>query len=111
MAGYVVTTGATATCTHGGTVTITTTSSRVKINGQPVATAPDQFVVAGCPFTVPPGVPQPCVQIRWVQPAARVFVEGKPVVLQNSQGLCVAANQAVQGPPQVTRTQIRVKGT
>ena len=111
MAGMIVTTGGTLMCTHGGQVTVTASSGRVKIDGQPVAKATDQFVVAGCPFTVPPGVPQPCVKIRWVKPASKVLVEGTPVVLQSSQGVCVAGNQAVQGTPQVVRTQVRVKGT
>lgn len=109
MSGYLMHTGATLTCTHAAPVTVSTTSARVRVSGQPVATASDSFTVTGCPFNVS-GAAQPCVKINWIRPAARVFIDGKPAVLQTSTGVCVAANQAVQGPPQVITTQPRVKG-
>jgi hypothetical protein len=67
------------------------------------------FTVTGCPFNIS-GAPQPCVKINWLKPAARVLIEGKPAVLQTSTGVCVAGNQAVQGPPQVVTAQPRVRG-
>jgi uncharacterized Zn-binding protein involved in type VI secretion len=96
-------------CTHSAPVSVTTASARVKVSGQPVATASDNFTVTGCPFFVA-SVAQPCVKINWLRPAARVFIDGKPAVVQTSTGVCVAANQAVQGPPQVIMTQTRVRG-
>jgi hypothetical protein len=77
----------------------------------PVATLADTYLVAGCAFTVPPGKPQPCVQVRWLVPAARVMAGGQPVILQSSAGLCLSADQIPGGPPTVAVTQVRVVAT
>jgi hypothetical protein len=44
-------------------------------------------------------------------PATRVFVNGQPVILQTSTGLCQSAEQIPQGPPTIVATQPRVIGT
>ena len=106
MSGPIVHVGAAITCTHGGAVTVVPGCPRVLVSGMPVATMVDQFMVAGCVFTLPP--PHPCVQIRWLTPAARVFANGAPVITQGSVGLGVAADQAPQGPPVVASVQPRV---
>ena len=62
----------------------------------------DLTTVAGCPFQVPVGAgtkPQPCVKVQWPVPATRVKVDGQPVLLQTSTGLCQSAEQIPQGPP------------
>jgi hypothetical protein len=97
-------------CPHGGQVSIVSTNTRVLVARQPVATQSDTFTVAACAFTVPPGKPQPCVMVKWLVPATRIMVGGKPAVLQNSVGLCQSAEQIPQGPPNIVMTQIRVKG-
>lgn len=105
--------GAVAQCPHGGTVSIQSGNTRVKVGGQAVALVNDTFTVSGCPFQVPAGPttkPQPCVTLRWVRPAARVKVNGQPVILKTSSGICQSAEQIPQGPPTVTTTQMRVKG-
>ena len=56
-------------------------------------------------------VPHPCVRVQWLVPALRVKVNLAPVILQTSVGLCLAADQAPQGPPMVSATQPRVIGT
>jgi hypothetical protein len=103
--------GASAICPHGGQVSVVPTNVRVFAGGQPVAVLADQFLVAGCAFTVPPGKPQPCVKVQWLVPAARVLVGGQPAILQSSSGLCQSAEQIPQGPPTVLVTQIRASGT
>lgn len=103
--------GATAMCPHAGQVQVISSNTRVMVNGMPVATLGDTYVVAGCPFTVPPGKPQPCIKVQWLVPATRVFVNGQPAILQTSTGLCQSAEQIPQGPPVVTATQPRVIGT
>jgi hypothetical protein len=90
---------------------VITTNSRVLVSGQPVATLADQFLIAGCAFTIPTGKPQPCVRIQWLTPATRVFVNGQPVILQSSTGLCQSPEQIPQGAPIVVTTQPRVIGT
>jgi hypothetical protein len=90
---------------------VSSTNTRVKVGGQPVAVMADQFTVAGCSFTVPPNKPQPCAKVQWLVPAARVRVGGSPVILATSTGLCQSADQIPAGPPNVIVTQLRVKGT
>ena len=110
MAGLIVTVGATALCPHAGSVSIVSTNTRVLLGGQPAATSADSFLIAGCAFTVGPKA-QPCVKVQWLVPAVRVKVNGQPVILQNSTGLCLSAEQIPQGAPNVVVTQPRVTAT
>ena len=111
MPGFLVHVNAQAICPHGGQVSVVSSNVRVTASGQPVATLSDTFLIAGCAFTVPPGKPQPCVKVQWLTPAVRVLVGGQPAILQSSSGLCLSPEQAPQGPPSVTTTQLRVRGT
>lgn len=113
MPGLIYHVGAQAMCPHGGQITASA-SSRVLVNGQPVATVPDPGVVAGCPFQIPTPVgskPQPCVRVQWVVGATRVTANGKPVLIQTSTGLCLSVEQIPQGPPSIVTTQARVTAT
>jgi len=101
---------ATVLCTHGGSVQIQTTNTRVKAGGAYVTTMNDIFMVSGCPFTLPPPKPQPCLKIQWLVPATRVRINGTPVLLNTSTGLCQSAEQVPQGAPNVVVTQLRVQG-
>lgn len=111
MPGPVVHLGASIICPHAGPANVITSNSRVLVSGQPVATLADQFIIAGCAFTLPGGKPQPCVKIQWLTPATRVLVNGQPVILQTSTGLCLSAEQIPQGAPIVVATQPRVVAT
>src|SRR3954451_5369387 len=98
-------------CPHGGQVTAIPSSPRVTVGGQPVTTVADQYVLAGCPSAILPAPgPHPCIKVQWLLPATRVTVSGQPVILQSSSGLCLAPDQAPQGPPTVTVTQVRASG-
>lgn len=108
MSGPIVHVGAGITCTHGGMVSIAPGSPRVMVSGQPVATMTDNFLVAGCAFTLPSGTPHPCMRVQWMTPAARVQVMGQPVITQASMGMGLAADSAPQGPPIVGGVQPRV---
>jgi len=100
---------------HAAPATIIPTQPRVLVSGQPVATMSSQIVVAGCPFTVPPGKPQPCVLVKWLMPTARVLVMGQPAMVLPSPGpgpgLCLSPEQIPQGPPIVSAVQPRVLAT
>lgn len=104
---------ASVNCLHQGRVTIISSNTRVKVSGEAVATVNDTYTVTAgtCIFTTPAGTPHPCVKVQWIRPASRVFVNGQPVVLKDSTGICLAADQAPQGAPNVAVTQMRVKGT
>ena len=94
-------------CPHGGTVKAISANTRGRASGDYVLRATDTFVITGCPFTLPP--PNPCVQVKWVTTARRSRILAIRVT-EESQGLCVAADQAVQGTVQVSFAQSRVKG-
>jgi hypothetical protein len=108
--GQIVTVGATAMCPHGGQVSIASSNTRVMLGGQAATTLSDTYSIAGCAFAVGPK-PQPCVRVQWLVPALRVQVNKQPVILHNSVGLCLSAEQIPQGPPNVVATQLRVKAT
>lgn len=96
-------------CPHGAPATMIPSQARVTIAGQPAATMADQFLVTGCAFA-PGGVATPCVRIQWTVPAARVKVNGLPVLLQSSLGLGINAAQAPQGPAVVVSANPKVQG-
>jgi hypothetical protein len=97
-------------CPHGGVATVVTQNRRVKVSGSYALLVSDTFTIAGCALNIA-GVPHPCVTIQWLNEARRVKVNGTPVLLQTSVGLCKAADQVPQGPAIVTGVQTRVKGT
>lgn len=111
MPGPMLNVGAVAMCPHAGQITIISSNARVLASGTPIATVSDQFLVAGCAFTVPPGKPQPCVRVQWMTPAVRVLINGLPPILQTSTGLALSAESIPGGPPIVTTTQMRVVAT
>ena len=102
--------GAVITCPHGIPSLPVASNARVLVLKQPVLVVTDTFPVAGCPFQLPGPVPSPCVQIKWLVPAARVRVMGQPVLLQASPALALAATQAPQGPPVISAVQPRTLG-
>jgi hypothetical protein len=111
MAGPSLTAASTLLCPHGGTVTIVPANARAMVAGAPLATAADQFIVAGCAFTLPGPVPSPCVQVQWIMPGTRVLAGGMPALDASSVGMCLAATGAPQGPVSVAATQPRVQGS
>jgi hypothetical protein len=102
-------TASTLMCLHGGTVSIITPNTRALAGGAPLVRASDTFLIAGCAFA-PGGVAHPCVRVQWVQPAARSRVLSDPTLTEASVGLCVAADNAVQGVVQIVSTQSQASG-
>jgi hypothetical protein len=112
MPGLLMHTGATVQCPHGVPAQIVPTQARVLVSGMVVALMTDQIVATGCPFTVPPGKPQPCVLAKWMMPTTRVLINGSPaMVLPNpgpGPGMFQSADQIPAGPPIVSLVQMRV---
>ncbi|MBL9135491.1 MAG: hypothetical protein JNK85_06465 [Verrucomicrobiales bacterium] len=106
MPGFLVHLGATVQCAHGGMATPTAPNPRVLVSGQPVATLPAPWVVAGCALPPPPGANGPCVTGQFVTSATRVLVGGLPVLLIDSQAICAPTGT----PLLITATQTRVTG-
>lgn len=86
--------------------TPTAPNPRVLVSGQPVATLPAPWVVAGCALPPPPGANGPCVTGQFVTSASRVLVGGLPVLLLDSQAICAPTGT----PLLITVTQTRVTG-
>ena len=113
MSGFLLHQGATVLCSHGAQATAQPSNQRVRVGGQPVTTLADTYTVTGCPFQILVVVvpkPQPCVSLRWVSASTRVRVNGQPVLLQSSQGICQSGEQIPQGNANVAATQTRVRG-
>lgn len=109
MPGFLVDSGATILCPHGGQGTIAPSATRVSLGGKPPVLVDDEVTIAGCVFNVS-GAASPCVKVRWQLPATRVKVEGSAVVLSSSVGLCLNAAEAPQGTAIVTGFQTGVQG-
>lgn len=88
MPGPLLHVGASVLCAHGGAATPTVPNPRVLVSGQPTVTMAGPYAVAGCPFNVS-GSPIPCVTAQWVVAATRVLSNGQPLVLMDSQAVCV----------------------
>jgi hypothetical protein len=105
MPGTLVHLGATVQCAHLGTATPTTPNPRVLVSGQATVTLATPYTIAGCIFNVS-GSPSPCVTAQWTKAATRVFSNGQPLVLLDSQATC-----APNGTPLlILATQPRVTG-
>lgn len=111
MAGHSITTMASLTCPHGGTVQVISTNTRASADGAPLALQADTFVVTGCPFQIPAAVPvpSPCVTVRWLVPDTRVTASGQATLSRSSVGMCLSAAQVPQGPVVVVNAQARVQ--
>jgi uncharacterized Zn-binding protein involved in type VI secretion len=106
MPGFLLHMGATVQCAHGGQAQPTVTSTRVTVSGQPIVTQAAPYTIAGCPFNVS-GSPVPCVTAQWVTGAVRVTSDGLPVLLLDSQAVCVPNGT----PALIVSTQTKVTGT
>jgi hypothetical protein len=96
-------------CPHGGTVSAITTNTRVQVASDFALRASDTFLIAGCPFMLGP-TPHPCVQVQWVQPTLHSQVMSDFTLTEESVGLCVAPDMAVQGTVIISFTQPQVSG-
>ncbi len=88
MPGYLLHQGATVLCLHGGQAQAIVPNPRVKVGGQPTVQQPNPWAIAGCPYTPGPS-PVPCVTAQWTTGATRVKSGGQPLLLQDSQAVCV----------------------
>jgi len=106
MPGPLLHLGATVLCTHGGQAQPTSPNPRVMVSGQPTVLMAVPYVIAGCPF-VTGSNPMPCITGQWSVAATRVFSNGQPLVLMDSQSVC-----APNGTPMMpVVAQMRVLGT
>ena len=106
MPGFLLHVGATVMCMHAGQAQPVVPNPRVRVSGQPTVTQASTYTIAGCPF-VPPSGNGPCVTAQWVVAAVRVRSSGLPVLLQDSQAVCVPTGTGLNA----VVTQVRARGT
>jgi hypothetical protein len=106
MPGFLVHVGATVLCSHAGQATPTAPNPRVLVSGQPTVTISAPYVVAGCAMPPPPAGNGPCVTAQWLMGSTRVLSNGQPLVLIDSQAICVPTGT----PLLIVATQTRVLG-
>jgi hypothetical protein len=106
MPGFLLHVGAMVQCMHGGQAQPTAPNPRVKVCGQPIVIQAAPFMIAGCTFPPPPAANGPCLTAQWVVAALRVKANGVPVLLQDSQAVCMPTGTSLT----VSSTQVRVKG-
>lgn len=71
----------------------------------PTVTMAAPHAVAGCPM-VTAGAATPCITAQWMMGATRVTSNGQPVLLMDSQAVCVPNGT----PVTIVSTQTRVTG-
>ena len=107
MAGL-LTTSSSMQCPHGGMVNVISSDTRVQAVSSFVLRSSDTFTIAACPFN--PGTPHPCVQVQWVQSSLKSQAMDDFTLTEESVGLCVAADMAVQGTVRINFTQAQGSG-
>ena len=101
MPGPLLHVGATVLCFHGGTATPATPNPRVLVAGQATVVMATPYVIAACPNTGTGSVP--CATARWVVAASRVFSNGQPLVLTDSQAVCTPNGTPLRAVSMQTR--------
>jgi hypothetical protein len=104
MPGFLLHLGATVTCIHSGQATPVAPNPRVRVSGQPTVQRTSAYAIAGCTLPPPTAGNGPCVTAQYYTSATRVFSNGVPLLLIDSQATC-----APTGTPLIaTTTQTRV---
>lgn len=67
----------------------------VRVDGVPLATAAKTVAISGC---------SKCATVRWTPDGEGVRVDGTPVLLDTTGGLCFDALSVSQGPPRISGT-------
>jgi hypothetical protein len=104
-----LTTASVMMCPHGGTVSAVSSNTGAQAGGAYILRPTDTFTIAGCPFTVPPGVPNPCLQVQWMVSDLESMAMGGPTLNESSVGMCLGS--AAPGPVVISSTQPQASGT
>ncbi len=105
MPGPLLHQGAVVLCAHAGQAQPLVPNPRVLVSGMPTLTIAAPFAVAGC--ALPPPAGGPCLTAQVVTAALRVSSLGQPLLLMDSQSVCVPTGT----PLLPVSAQTRVIGT
>jgi hypothetical protein len=106
MPGFLLHFGATVLCSHAGQAQPAVVNPRVLVSGQPTVTIASPYLIAGCALPPPPAANGPCVTAQFVTAATRVTSNGQPLLLLDSQAICVPSGT----PLLIIVTQTRATG-
>jgi hypothetical protein len=102
--GFVLHQGAVVLCAHAGQAQPVAFNPRVTVSGQATVTLASAYSVAGCTFPAMSSGAPPCATAQFVTSAVRVTSMGQPLLLQDSQSVCVPTGT----PLMIVATQPRV---
>lgn len=88
MPGFLLHAGAAVTCAHLGPAQPLVANPRVTVLGMPTVTMAATYAITGCTLPASGGGPA-CLTANWITGAARVTSMGQPLLLLDSQALCV----------------------
>jgi len=108
MSKPVVTLATRIQCPHMVPGQLMTGTAKVLVDNAPPLVLGDKGTVAGCPFTVPTGKPQPCTTALLTGVSTKVLAEGKAVLLMNPSDICQSVDQIPQGPVVWSTIQTKV---
>lgn len=107
MPGYLLHQNAQVQCMHApGQAQPSQTDLRVKVSGFKIVTKANAYTISGCTLPPPTAGNGPCATAAWTSAATRVKASGQPVLLKDSQALCVPSGTGLK----IVSTQMRVKG-
>jgi hypothetical protein len=107
MPGFLLHAGAEVQCLHAGVAQPTAVNTRVLVSGQPTVVISSPYVVAGCTLPPPLAGNGPCVSAQWITAATRIASLTGPLLLLDSQAICVPSGTGLL----VLATQTRATGT
>lgn len=106
MPGFLLHVGAQVLCSHLGQAQPTVPNPRVTVSGQPIVNMTSPYVIAGCLLPPPIIANGPCVTAQWITGSTRITSNGQPILLMDSQAICVPTGT----PLLVLFAQTRVTG-
>lgn len=107
MPGFLLHQGAVVLCAHAGQAQATVPNPRCMVSGMPTVPLSSPYVVAGCALPPPPVGIGPCVTAQYLVGSVRVTSMGQPLLLFDSQSICVPTGTPLLPPVSV---QARVVG-
>lgn len=99
--------GASVLCSHGGQAMPATTSPRVSVSGQPVATLASIYTITGCTMPPPTAGNGPCVTGQFTTGTTRVTSTGQPLLVMTGSSVCTPTGT----PLMPVSAQMRVTAT
>ena len=107
MSTKILTTSSQIQCPHLGKLNLITENTKIIVDGAAAMLETDVSKVFGCIFTTSAG-PSPCKTVRWSSGTNRVTINGTPLLIQTSIGICYNSSQVPQGVAIIIINQMKV---